>query len=176
MNNDTLITSSGIIRNRSIPRVGVVNASSLYDDLFQDCVNYGIDLSWESFIEETTERLKSENPYASETDIDSMLENEKACKCVEFDSHCFLLGALIKNASGQYEIDKTGKSGNFALTYNTETNIVCVEWSTLTKPCNNTSPCYVMADGSGPCGDLDSQGDAVTAYTLPADMFRSDEG
>lgn len=173
MNNDTLITSSGIIRNRSIPRVGVVNASSLYDDLFQDCLNDGIDLSWESFIEETTERLKSENPYASETDIDAMLENET--ECVEFDSRCFLLGAWVKDDNGQYFIDKTGKSGNFALTYNTETDIVCVEWSLYTMPCNNTSPCYQMADGSGPCGDLDSQGDAVTAYTLPADMFHSNE-
>jgi len=141
---ETLVTSSGIIRNRSIPRVGVVSASSLHDDLFEDCLNHGIDLSWESFIEETTQRLKDENPHLDDTEIESLLENET--ECVQFDSRRFLLGAWIKDASGQYVIDKTGKSGNFALTYNTETNTVCVEWSTLTTQCNNTSPCYVMAE------------------------------
>ncbi len=173
MNNDTLITSSGIIRNRSIARVGVVNASSLYDDLFQDCLNDGIDLSWEDYLAETESRLKVDNPGLDDLEIDSLMEEET--QCAEVDSHSFLLGAWVKDDNGQYSIDNTGKSGNFALTYNTETDIVCVEWSTITVQCNNTSPCYVMADGSGPCGDLDSQGDAVTAYTLPADMFRTDE-
>ena len=165
MNNDTLITSSGIIRNRSIARVGVVNASSLYDDLFQDCLNEGIDLVWEEYREELLARgLEEDTPeWYKETDNCSL------------ETHNFLLGAWLEASNGEYYIDKSGQSGNFALTYNTETNIVCVEWSTLTTQCNNTSPCYVMADGSGPCGDLDTKGDAVTAYTLPADMFRSDE-
>ena len=169
MSNETLVTSSGVIRNRSIPRIGIINASSLYDDLFQDCLNDGIDLSWESFVEETTEQVKADNPGLNETELDALIE--LATQDSEFDSHSFLLGAWVKDTNGQYSIDKSGNNGNYALSYNTETGIVCVEWSTLTKPCNNTSPCYVMADGSGPCGDLDSPGDAVIAYTLPGDMF-----
>lgn len=172
MENDTLITSSGIIRNRSKPRVGVISANSLYDDLYQDCLDHGIDLSWLDFRDETLDRLRAENPDMDETDLDELLDSETQDAC--FDSHQFLLGAWVK-VNGQYEIDKTGKSGSYALTYNTETNTVCVEWSELTTPCRNTSPCYVMADGSGPCGDLDSKGDEVIAYTLPADMFRSDD-
>jgi hypothetical protein len=173
MDNDTLVTSSGVIRNRSIPRVGIVNASSLYDDLFQDCLSDGIDLDWIDIVDETTERLKSENPELDDTDISEMVDSE--LQDFDRDSYCFLLGAWIKGKDGQYLIDKTGNSGSYALSYNTESGMVCVEWSQLTKKCMNTSPCYVMSDGSGPCGDLDTPGDAVVAYTLPIDMFRTDE-
>lgn len=159
MNNDTLITSSGIIRNHSIPRVGIVNASSLYDNLFQDCLNDGIDLTYEEF-------------ELSLCDL-SEEEAEKAMDSAEFDSHTFLLGAWIKDVDGSYVPDITGKNGSFALVYNTDSNIVSVKWSQFTKECNNTSPCYFMADGSGPCGNLDDEGDAVIAYTLPLDMFRA---
>jgi hypothetical protein len=161
MSNETLVTSSGVIRNRSIPRVGIINASSLYDDLFQDCLNEGIDLVWEEYREELLARgLEEDTPeWYKETDNCSL------------ETHNFLLGAWIKDTNGQYSIDKSGKSGDYALSYNTETGIVCVEWSLYTMPCNNTSPCYVLSNGDGPCGDLDSPGDAVIAYTLPGDMF-----
>jgi hypothetical protein len=119
----------------------------------------GIDLTYESYLEELSD--------LSEED------REREIDMAEFDSRTFLLGAWVKDDKGMYVIDKTGKSGSFALTYNTDSNNVAVEWSQLTKPCNNTSPCYVMSDGSGPCGDLDSEGDAVIAYTLPDDMFRN---
>lgn len=177
MTNDTLVTSSGIVRNRSVPRVGVVSARRLYDDLFQDCLNRGIDLTYEDIKAETEREVRSEFVEASEesgqefddTDVDS--EVDKRLQDMEIESHYFLLGAWVENSEGGYEIDKSGKSGDYALTYNTESNTVCVEWSQYTTPCNNTSPCYTMADGSGPCGDLDAPGDAVIAYTLPKDMF-----
>ncbi len=172
IDNETIVTSSGVIRNRSLPRVGVINASSLYDDLFQDCLNDGIDLSWLSFETDTIERLKSEFPDLDDSDISELFEKES--QHVEFDSHSFLLGAWVKDSEGDYCIDITGANGNYALVYNTESGSVSVEWSTETVWCNNTSPCYVMADGSGPCGDLDSPGNAVIAYTLPRDMFRDD--
>lgn len=46
-----------------------------------------------------------------------------------------------------------------------------VEWSRHTTPCHHTSPCYVMADGSGPCGDLDTPGDSVVAFALPPELL-----
>jgi hypothetical protein len=168
LNHDTLVTSSGIIKNRFKPRTGIVSAHSLYSELFGDCLNRGIDLTWESYKDERLAELTRENPDLDETEIQDLFDNDSGMEC---DSHVFLYGAWVKNDIGQYEIDKTGASGSFALEYNTETGIVCVEWSTETMLCGNTGPCYVMSDGSGPCGDLNSEGDTVTAYTLPDDMF-----
>ena len=170
LNKDTLVTSSGVIRNRFKPRTGIVNAHSLYPELLEDCLNRGIDLTWESYKDDRLAELTSENPNLDETEINDLFDND----CIELDSRVFLYGAWVKNDVGQYEIDKTGASGSFALEYNTESGIVCVEWSLETTPCRNTSPCYVMSDGSGPCGDLDTEGDAVVAYTLPSDMFSKD--
>ena len=169
ISSEILVTSSGIIKNRSKPRSGIVNASSLYRELFEDCMSHGIDLSWESYIDETLARLKSENPDMDDSDIDQLLCNE--AEHVEFDSRVFLLGAWVKGKDGKYSIDKSGKNGDYALEYNTGSGIVSVEWSILTKPCQNTSPCYVMSDGSGPCGNLDRKGDEVIAFTLPGSMF-----
>ena len=171
MQKDTLVTSSGVIRNRFKPRIGIVSANSLNSDFFDDCFHNGIDLSWESYVEETVERLKDENPGMDEVELDQLLDRET--QDAEFDSHTYLLGAWVKNSKGQYEIDRTGKRGQFALSYNTDSNIVSVEWSVITKACGNTSPCFVMADGSGPCADLNSKGTEVIGYTLPSDMFRS---
>ena len=102
IDDETLVTSSGVIRNRSIPRVGVINASSLYDDLFQDCLNEGIDLVWEEYREELLARgLEEDTPeWYKETDNCSL------------ETHNFLLGAWLKATNGQYYIDKSGKSGN----------------------------------------------------------------
>ena len=172
MTKETLITSSGIIRNRSLPRTGIVNANSLYDDLFQDCLNDGIDLTWEAYLDELQEQLKTDYPDADDAEFEELLQ--EASEQVEFESRAFLLGAWVKDEKGEYIIDKSGKHGNYALSYNTGSGNVAVEWSILTTSCNNTSPCYVMSDGSGPCGDLNTPGNSVIAYTLPADMFRKD--
>lgn len=168
INSETIVTSSGIIRNRSKPRTGVVNANSLYSELIDDCFNCGIDLTWESFKDERLAELTRENPELDENEIQDLFDNDSGMEC---DSYVFLYGAWVKNDVGQYEIDKSGASGSFALEYNTENGIVCVEWSLETTECNNTSPCYVMSDGSGPCGDLDTKGTSVIAYTLPVEMF-----
>jgi len=172
MLNQTLVTSSGIVRNRLIPRSGIVNASSLYSELFDDCINSGIDLSWESYREDTLAQLTRDNPDLDESAIDELFDAESQDIC--FESRVFLLGAWIKNSKGQYVIDKTGENGDYALEYNTETGIVCVEWSKDVTWCHNTSPCYVMSDGSGPCGDLDTKGSVVLAYTLPFEMFHKE--
>ena len=172
IDNETLVTSSGVIRNRSKPRVGIVNANSLYCELFDDCMINGIDLSYDEYRAEAIERLKTDNPDLDDDEIDQLYDDEN--DCVEFDSRTFLLGAWVKNDAGKYEIDKTGASGSYALEYNTSNGIVSVEWSELTQLCNNTSPCYTMANGDGPCGNLDSPGNAVLAYTLPKDMFYQD--
>lgn len=163
--NDTLITSSGIIRNRSKPRVGIVNASSLYHELLDDCFANGIDLSYESYKDETMTQLMNDNPELDDFAIEELFETES--QNLELDSRVFLLGAWVKNSEGQYEIDKTGENGSYALEYNLESGIVSVEWSQFVTEYRNTSPCYVMADGSGPCGNLDSPGNEVIAFTLP---------
>jgi len=169
INSETIVTSSGVIRNRSKPRSGIVNARSLYSELIDDCFNRGIDLSYESWRDEVMARLVAENPDLDDDAIDDLftIENDD----IELESRTFLLGAWVKNSQGQYEIDRTGKHGSYALEYDTENGIVCVEWSILVTECGNTSPCYIMSDGSGPCGDLDTKGTSVIAYTLPVEMF-----
>lgn len=49
IDSETIVTSSGIIRNRSKPRVGIIGASALYAELYDDCITSGIDLTWEDF-------------------------------------------------------------------------------------------------------------------------------
>ena len=159
--NDTLITSSGIIKNRSKPRVGVVSIRSLADWVYDE-IDQGIDLTWEEFDDEMNQRIEK-----GEISLDDAQEEMED---VEFDTKVILLGDWIK-VDGKYSIDPNGKEG-FAAEYNSGTGTICVEYSKHTKLCNNTSPCYVMADGSGPCGDLDSEGDTVIAYTLPVEFFR----
>ena len=77
----------------------------------------------------------------------------------------------VKNTDGRYEIDR---SKTFAAVYSSYSGNVTVEYSKHTTLCHNTSPCYTMADGSGPCGDLDTKGDTVTAYTLPPEYFKNE--
>jgi len=167
-NINTLNTSSGIIKNRQSPRVGVISESSLSFDLFEECLNHGIDLTFESFRDDTLKNLRIQNPDLDDDGIDELFQSES--DMAEFDSRSFLLGAWVLGSDGP-EIDKSGASGTYALTYDTGTGMVCVEWSTNTTYCHHTSPCYIMADGSGPCGDLDTKGNAVIAYTLPVDMI-----
>ena len=128
-----------------------------------ECVNElpydsdSIDLSYEEFISELQEQGKTEDEIEAELD------------CFECDSRTFLVGnAWFKGADGKYEIDKTKE---YAATYSGDSGNISIEWSKYTRKCNNTSPCYVMADGSGPCGDLDTPGDAVIAYDLPPEFY-----
>ena len=165
MTNDTLITSSGIIRNRNKPRVGVLSIHSVNYD-FQDELDQGIDLDYLEAVEEFRAEVKEENPDATENEIDALVERK--FDCWESSGATVLFGSWKKNAEGKYEIDTKGE---YAGTYSRESGNLCVEWSQHTKKCGCTSPCYVMADGSGPCGDLDSEGDDVVAFTLPEDCL-----
>lgn len=79
-------------------------------------------------------------------------------------------GIDVAYESFRAELDSSGKTG-YALTYNTDSGNLCVEYSRTTKPCHHTSPCYVMADGSGPCGDLNTAGNSVIAFCLPDDCL-----
>jgi hypothetical protein len=180
------VTSAGIIRNEDQPRVGVVSQHSLnswfFDQLYDGSA---IDLTYEETCEETRADILREfadkNDGIFETD-DLDLELERRMEHYYPDSSSYLLGAWVAVDPGsiaykqgqRYEIDRSGKSGDYAATYSTDGGNVCVEWSKHTKRTHHTSPCYVMADGSGPCGDLDTPGDSVVAYTLPEDCFGND--
>jgi hypothetical protein len=155
-------TSSGIIKNADKPRVGIISQHSVDSELLNEIIMHGVDLSYEAFLKE----LESQ-----ELDEEQIQE---ACDNYQNEGSVYLYGdwACI---DGKYSIHKEGKFG-YALTYNTESGNLCVEYSNTVKRCNNTSPCYVMADGSGPCGDLDTDGDIVVAYALPDDCLHVNEG
>ena len=159
-----LITSSGILRNREKPRVGVISMNS--EMLDQDMVNGlpfdndSIDLSYDSYIAELIEQGATEEAI------------EEASYCYESDCSTYLIGnAWFRNKDGKYEIDETK---DFAATYSSDSGNISVEWSKHTRQCHHTSPCFVMADGSGPCGNLDVKGDAVTAYDLPSEYYKTE--
>ncbi len=157
-----LITSSGIIRNREKPRTGIVSMNSLAEWM-HDELHEGIDLTYEEYVEELLSQ-------GIEQDTDAFY---KATDCYECDNRTMLIGdAWVKNADGKYVIDKTK---TYAATYSSSSGNIAVEWSKHTTLCHHTSPCYVMSDGSGPCGDLDTEGDSVLAYTLPSEYFNGKE-
>jgi len=130
------------------------------DEIFQD----GVDLSSEAFADDLR---------AQGIDEDSD-EWQAAMDHYEPEGSTYLFGDWTRGKDGTYSIDPNGKSG-FAATYSSNSGNVCVEYSKTTKRTHHTSPCYVMRDGSGPCGDLDTEGDSVVAYTLPAEYFRTNE-
>lgn len=135
---------------------GITNGNSnLIPDWFWDMNQ--IDLTYEEAIREI-----EEDSTLSEDEKEQKLD-ELGDECVSGDFR--LVGDWRKNANGLYEIDKEGKEG-FAATYDSNDNYICIEWSNTTKECRGTSPCFRMVDGS-PCGDLDSEGDTVIAYTFP---------
>ncbi len=153
------ITSAGVIRNEDKPRVGVLCGHSLSDGAWCDIDGDSIDLTWEEFIED----LKAEGVEEDSKEWQQIIDR------AEFDSRVVLFGSWKKNAKGQYVPDE---SGEYAAVYSSDSNVVTVEWSKTVVRCHHTSPCYVMANGNGPCGDLDTPGDSVLAYSLPADMIR----
>lgn len=153
------ITSCGIIKNEDKPRVGVISANSekLSDWIYEE-ITQGIDIHFEQYINELQNEGKTED------------EIEKLTEFWENDSSTILIGDWIKDTKGNYSPDK---SKDFAASYHE--GIICVEWSKKTKPCHHTSPCYVMANGDGPCGDLETEGNSVIAYDLPEDLYSKEE-
>lgn len=153
------ITSSGIIRNEEKPRVGITQANRLDPSVF-DAIYDGIDLRYEEFLLSLKEDGIEEDSKAWYEATDRYQEEETE----------YLFGdAWIKNEEGKYVIDDTK---DYAAVYSSATGSISVEFSKYTKRCHHTSPCYVMADGSGPCGDLDTEGDSVVAFTLHPDYFQ----
>lgn len=140
-------------------KVGVCNANNLNSFVFDD-INGGIDLTFENYIAELESQDKTEE------------EIRELTEQYDNDNRVVLFGDWIK-VNGKYEPDKTK---DFAAVYDNESNIITVEWSKHIKLCAETSPCYVMSDGSGRCGDLDSEGTTVTAYSLPIEYFKKEGG
>lgn len=163
------ITSAGIIRNADKPRAGIVSMHSL-EHWVCDLTDEGIDLTYEHALTETEEQIRDENPGMDDDEIDELVS--ESLDMVDFDSRVILFGSWKKDADGLYVPDT---SGEYSAEYNSYNNLVTVEWSRHTVACHHTSPCFVMADGSGPCGDLDTPGDSVVAYTLPPEFFRKNE-
>ncbi len=188
-----IVTSSGIIRNEDKPRVGVVNAHSLASWIFDE-VSDGVDLTYESYMLD----LKGEHDQAhldhveeceaahsvgrhsdatsdhEEEDFDDCRACQRLCEQYESNDSTILIGSWKKNdETGLYEIE-TDRGGDYAATYNSGSGLISVEWSRRTRRVGHTSPCFVMANGDGPCGDLDSEGDTVLAYDLPETFYEKD--
>jgi hypothetical protein len=165
------ITSAGIIRNEDKPRTGVVSGNSLNTWVFDE-IDQGIDLAFEEFQDEQARRIaeiEADDTLTVEAKASAINEIERESDFFECDGGTVLFGdAWFKGPDGKYDIDRTKE---YAATYSRDSDNVCVEWSKYTTRCHHTSPCYVMSDGSGPCGDLDSPGDSVIAYTLPPDSI-----
>jgi hypothetical protein len=169
------VTSSGVIRNEDKPRVGVLSANGpRASEWIFDEIDQGTDLTWEEFSKDIDDQIAAVE--ASDQDSDAkeqaIAKLERERDSAELNSRTVIFGdAWAKNAAGQYEIDRTKE---YAASYSSDTNIITVEWSKHTTRCHHTSPCYVMADGSGPCGDLDTPGDSVVAFTLPPDLLAAE--
>jgi len=146
------------------PKVGVISAHSelLDQDYVQDllCDEHNIDLDYEDFIQELEEEGKTEEEI-----------NEVSWEYTS-DESTYLIGDGWILKDGKYEIDKTKE---FAATFSSHSNNICVEYSKYTRMVHHTSPCYMMADGSGPCGDLDTEGDSVLAYDLPKEYYSNNK-
>lgn len=168
MKTNIKITSAGIIRNPEKPRVGVTSLGSLSEWIY-DTIDGGIDLTFEHAEEETREQITAENPGMDDDEIDELVS--ESLSMADFDGRVILFGDWKKDKDGRYTPDT---SGEYSAKYNGYNNLVTVEWSRHTVACHHTSPCFVMADGSGPCGDLDTPGDSVIAYTLPPEFFREE--
>ena len=152
------ITSCGVIRNENKPRVGVINVNN--EKLCQDAVNdffyEGIDVSYENAVNELEKEGLSDE------------EIERELEFWDSGESLLLVGdAWEKDADGRYCVSN---KGTFAASLHH--GMICVEGSRTTRRCHHTSPCFVMADGSGPCGDLGTDGDAVIAYDLPSSFYK----
>jgi hypothetical protein len=158
-----IITSSGVIKNENVARPGILSVHTLADFVYDEIDN-GIDLTYEDFLSELESRGIEQDSK----------EWYKECDLYEpAYGNIVLFGDWVKNKNGQYEINFNGEHG-YAAEYSSSTGNISVEYSKTTVRCHHTSPCYVMANGDGPCGDLNTPGDAVLAFTLPSEFFRSE--
>lgn len=165
----TKITSAGIIRNAEAPRVGVVNVGSLSEWIFET-IDRGIDIAWEEACEDFQAELRAEGIKEDSQEWECRMQ-DFSDESDSFGTKIILFGNWEKDAGSGFAKYVPDTSGEYAASFNSDSNVVTVEWSKYTTPTHHTSPCYVMADGSGPCGDLDTPGDSVIAYTLPPEFF-----
>jgi len=150
--------------------VGVTSLNNLVGH-FSDLIDNGIDLRWEEINLEVREEILAENPNIEEFDLEDEIEERLQDFESDSDTASVLVGDWMKDYSGKYVPDLNGPLG-FAAHYSGFCGgSVAVEYSKTLKNCNQTSPCFVMADGSGTCGDLDTSGSSKLAYSLPAEYF-----
>jgi len=142
---------------------GIISLNELYESFLDEHVYQNancIDLQYEEYLK----NLEAQG--LSEEEINEELENyeEEGCD--------YLFGDWVQNKDGNYEINYNGNYG-FALSYSNNSlgSNVTVDWSKWSAKCHHTSPCYRMIDGR-PCGDLETEGDSVEAYCLPADFYK----
>ena len=150
------------LNNRNIV-VGITNLNKLNDWVYEE-LNSGIDLA---YLEAKEDAGIDTNDEEAEETFNDQYESG--------DYSSVLFGDWIKGEDGLLSIDRNGKNG-FSAHYSNGAGYgtVSVLWSRTLKNCAKTSPCFVQSDGSGPCGDLDSEGDDRLAYSLPDDYFSSE--
>ena len=150
------------------PVVGVVNCHNLASFIYDE-INDGIDIAYEEWALERKEELETSGMAVDI--IEETIEHES--QDMEFEDSNILVGDWKRNDDGKFEIDKNGKAGWAGVYRSCSGAILCVEYSKHTVRTHHTSPCYVMSDGR-PCGDLDTKGDSVLAFTLPPEYFEKD--
>ena len=152
------------------PACGITQVNNLASWIF-DTIDHGIDTDFEQCQRDLIAQFKLENPEMSDDDIDEKVFKEM--DCYDNDDRNIIFGDW-KKENGQYLPDENGKEGYAAEYSNFCGGTVTVVWSKHTTLCAKTSPCFVMSDNSGPCGDLDTSGNDRLAYTLPAEFFDKD--
>jgi len=150
-------------------RVGVVSMGSLQDWLYSELIIDGIDLGYESFLDNITQELLDDG--LPPEDIEDYIEDNCLSDHYDSDGTVILFGDWCKDSNGLYIPDIKGSKG-FSATFHSGAfgDIVMIDRSKWCTRCNYTSPCFVMSDGSGRCGDLDSAGD-ILAMCLPEEYY-----
>lgn len=142
---------------------GVIGANSdqINQEAFQWEFQKAIDLTYELFLQDLEGQGLTEEEI--EIERDSYLG----------DNSTYLLGDWKRLDNGQFVPDIKDTPDNYAAVFDTDSNIITVEHSKRIVECYHTSPCYMMRDGT-PCGDLDTQGNSVKAYSLPKELLTSE--
>lgn len=148
------------------PRVGIISQNSLASWIHDSSY---INVSEESrYAEARAELIAAGHDEGSDAFLDGMQEYSDSAD--DSDGDTVLVGDWARDAEGRYVPDTAGIRG-YAIVLNHYSNIASVEWSRTIIGARDTSPCYRMADGSGPCGDLDALADdGYPTYDVPSDM------
>jgi hypothetical protein len=123
--------------------IGVIHQNNIDMDWLNDEINRGINITC--------------------LECDCRIDGE-VCEECQTEHFEFLIGAWYM-VDGKYQPDCENKNEEFAASYFEEDGYIIVHWSVHTSKCLFCSPCFYG------CGDLDSPGNEVTAFSLPPDAF-----